>query len=30
LIDRLAGTAEWDSPEALALIDHYVKVAGGR
>ena len=26
-LGRLAGHAEWDSPEALALIDHYVKGA---
>ncbi len=23
ILGRLTGTAEWDSPEALALIDHY-------
>ena len=25
-LGRLAGHAEWDSPEALALIDHYIAV----
>lgn len=29
-IGRLQGSADWDSPEALALIDYYVKRAGGR
>lgn len=29
-LGRLAGHAEWDSAEALALIDHYVKAAKPR
>ena len=29
-LGRLAGHAEWDSAEALALIDHYVKVGKTR
>ena len=29
-LGRLAGHAEWDSAEALALIDHYVKEAKSR
>ncbi len=29
-LGRLAGIAEWDSPEALALIDHFINAAAGR
>jgi len=29
-LGRLAGIAEWDSPEALALIDHYLAAGAGR
>jgi thiol-disulfide isomerase/thioredoxin len=29
-LGRLAGHAEWDSPEALDLIDHYIKVGKSR
>jgi len=29
-LGRLPGDADWDTPEALAVVDHYVKTAGGR
>ena len=28
-LGRLSGPAEWDSPEAVALIRHYLSVTGG-